>query len=117
TVDAGAIGFEGVVFDGRYLYFLPRAPKAMFLRYDTKGNKILSSNYKTGKFDGPSVEYYAGGQVKSEKIYLLDILQGPYKEYYENGLIRMTGNYENGEKKGVWITYDENGKVISKEKY
>src|SRR5262249_36151466 len=62
--------FAGIVFDGRYLYFVPNSPLPEFIRYDTKAPFTRSEgwtryvpkaelpSYEGGTFDGRYV-YFA----------------------------------------------------------
>ncbi len=45
--------------------------------------------------NGPEWEYYDNGQLKSECVYVNDVLNGPVKYYYPNGTIENEGTYLN----------------------
>lgn len=51
TVNAGAKGFSGAVFDGRYIYFVPQnngAADGVVVQYDTLGSTGTTFNLKAG---------------------------------------------------------------------
>jgi hypothetical protein len=60
TVSAGAAGFAGAVFDGRYLYFAPHSQThALAVRYDTQADFATGASWET--FETTSLNQYAGG--------------------------------------------------------
>ena len=64
SVDARAVAFEGTVFDGRYLYFVPSGASftsGFALRYDTQGEFAQGSSWST--FDIAALDSKAGGFV------------------------------------------------------
>jgi antitoxin component YwqK of YwqJK toxin-antitoxin module len=99
--------------------------------------------YKNGKMDGPVIEYYDNGQIKSQynlvptksgssvnnglniefyesgkverKInYSLGKATGTSYSYYEDGTIRTMIPYFNNQPNGVGYAYHENGKISEK---
>jgi antitoxin component YwqK of YwqJK toxin-antitoxin module len=63
-------------------------------------------------------EYYLNGNIKSEGIYLNDIIKnGWYKKYRENGALEFKGQYLNGIKEGYFYSYTIGGKLESKAHY
>lgn len=81
-VDPNAIGFDGAVFDGRYLYLVPHQ-KTLVLRYDTQAqfDKVGSWN----KFDLASVNgaatTFAGATFDGRYIYFAPQLGGVTVRY------------------------------------
>ena len=64
TVNAGAKGFVGAAFDGRYVYFVPSnngAPDGIVTRYDTQATFAAGTSWST--FDTTTVNAGAGGFV------------------------------------------------------
>jgi len=60
AVDANAAHFAGLVFDGRYLYFVPNATtNAHAARYDTQAAFANAASWST--FDTTSLDPHAGG--------------------------------------------------------
>jgi hypothetical protein len=60
TLDENAAGFSGVVFDGRYLYFVPhKTADVRAVRYDTSASFDMASSWSV--FDLTPVGEYAGG--------------------------------------------------------
>jgi hypothetical protein len=64
-INAGAKGFFGVAFDGRYLYFAPHGSNAsqigIVARYDTQGSFISSASWST--FNALAVKSKAKGFI------------------------------------------------------
>jgi hypothetical protein len=59
-VDANATSFSGLVFDGRYLYFVPyEKTNARVARYDTQADFSVASSWSL--FDPTTVNQYAAG--------------------------------------------------------
>jgi hypothetical protein len=75
TVQAGAKGFEGAAFDGRYLYFVPytQGQSAIVTRYDTQASFASGASYTT--FDTTTLAAgargFAGGVFDGRYIYLV----------------------------------------------
>jgi antitoxin component YwqK of YwqJK toxin-antitoxin module len=99
--------------------------------------------YKNGKMDGPVIEYYDNGQIKSQynliptksgkseqnglnisyfesgkveskRYFSLGKATGTSYDYYEDGTIRVTIPYLNGKANGIGYAYHENGKISEK---
>ncbi len=83
SFDAGKIngldtkGYFGVVYDGRYIYYVPcrmRDFHGIVLRYDTKGNfqeKSSWKSYDAGVTDGLESKGYAGGVFDGRYVYFV----------------------------------------------
>ena len=74
TVNAGAKGFEGSVFDGRYVYFVPYsgAQTGVVARYDTQapfGTAASWSAFDLTTVD-PNAKGYAGAAFDGRYVYL-----------------------------------------------
>jgi hypothetical protein len=73
TVDANAKGFEGAVFDGRYLYLIPYAGGGgIVARYDTQAtfaDKASWAVFNTTTVD-PNANGFAGGTFDGRYLYL-----------------------------------------------
>jgi hypothetical protein len=82
TVNTGAAGFFGAVFDGRYLYFVPRfnqnGPSGVVARYDTTASFTAASSWST--FDATSLDAnatgFAGGTFDGRYVYFAPGLGG-----------------------------------------
>jgi len=59
TVNANSKGFEGAVFDGRYLYLAPNSTTSLVTRYDTTGTFTSSGSWSA--FDQTTVNANAKG--------------------------------------------------------
>lgn len=85
TVNAGATGYFGAAFDGRYVYYIPygqdTAQDGIVARYDTWAPFASSSSWVT--FDtatlGPEVQGFLGGVFDGRYMYL-----SPYGYSYGN---------------------------------
>jgi hypothetical protein len=74
AVGAGAVGFTGGVFDGRYVYFSPQltVPPSGELRYDTQGDFTNTSSwtlYDAGTTDGLSCKGFQGAVFDGRYVY------------------------------------------------
>mgnify|MGYP000073596716 CR=1 FL=1 len=77
-----------------------------------KYEDILSSfekNYKDGKEDGKSIEWYLNGQIKSERNYKEGKKDGNWTEWYKNGQLKIEKNYKNDKFDGKFTWWHENG--------
>lgn len=90
TVNANSKGFKGVVFDGRYVYFIPdstafNAPSGQITRYDTTGSFTATSSYSV--FDTATVNAnstgFNGAVFDGRYIYLVP--------YYGPGFVGKSG--------------------------
>lgn len=85
-----------------------------WFEYDNYANKVREINYNDeGEFDGPYVDYFASGQLKSKYIYQNDSLHGAYYVYYEDGTLRDSGVFYKGERAGLARIFHSNGKMES----
>lgn len=60
-------------------------------------------------FTGLCEAYFPDGTVAIKKIYENGRLQGPYVEFYENGNIKSNWNFLNGRQHGEYKGYEVNG--------
>jgi hypothetical protein len=71
TLYATAKGFQGAVFDGRYLYFIPGSGVGQVVRYDTKGGLGFSGSWSA--FDvstvSPNARNFSGGAFDGRYVY------------------------------------------------
>ncbi len=76
TINASSTSFGGIVFDGRYLYFVPSAPTAqagqsVVLRYDTQAAFVTTASWAT--FDialsDPTAKGFMGGTFDGRYVY------------------------------------------------
>lgn len=81
------------------------------VRYFFSDDKIFRViNYKNGKKNGKSIEYYKGGGIKSMELYNKGELNGVAREFYENGNYKKEVYYKEGKKDGQYKEFYENGK-------
>jgi antitoxin component YwqK of YwqJK toxin-antitoxin module len=77
---------------------------------NSDGQTYLHSFYINGIMEGPYVEYYQSGQIKSVCKCRNNKIEGEFCEWYEDGSILEESNYKNGLKHGECITWvRENG--------
>jgi TonB family protein len=67
--------------------------------------------YVNDIMDGPAVWYYPNGKVIMEKSYSRGILEGWVREYYDNGQLKCEYNVKSGIKDGDEKKYFENGNL------
>ena len=81
--------------------------------YKAKPTGVLQArwDFKNGKREGTSREYYEDGTLKTEWSYADGKLNGISKAYYLNGILRTEENYVDGIKSGVTRIYYENGVI------
>jgi len=111
------------------------------IEYFENGNIRSKASYKSGKLNGPYIEYFensrditAKGNYKDGKrdgyweffdtpgkkrlgekeTYKDGRLHGPWVGYYDNGQLYSEGIYKDGEKDGPWVSYKKNGKLMDK---
>tara|TARA_B100000674_G_C37472671_1_gene747770 strand:- start:47 stop:631 length:585 start_codon:yes stop_codon:yes gene_type:complete len=80
--------------DGKYILFY-------------KKNKVaVKLNYKKNVLNGPQIEYYYHGDLKSEKFFKNGNFHGSQYFYHLNhNKIRKIENYKNGLKHGLFISF------------
>lgn len=71
-----------------------------------------------GMQQGPWIEYYPGGQVKSKGEYINNMRIGEWIFYYSNGKVEQKGKYDNkGKAQGIWKWFYESGNIWREESY
>lgn len=83
NIDPNAKGFDGAVFDGRYIYLVPGGypnPSGLMLRYDSKAAFTSSSGWS--QFDlatqvSPTLRGFAGGLFDGRYLYLVPYSNTP----------------------------------------
>lgn len=80
--------------------------------YDIDGKTLISvDNYRSGKKDGLSTDYYPKGQKKAEFYFKSGILNGEGKAYFENGNIQVETSWKNDVMDGEYKEYYQSGKI------
>jgi hypothetical protein len=77
----------------------------------------IQNNYKNGKLNGESCEYYENGQLMNKKNYKDGELDGEQTTHYENGQVRIKSNFKDGKDEGKKLFYDEYGSIELTEIY
>jgi hypothetical protein len=117
TFDAGAngvgvdaTGYQGAIFDGRYVYFVPLISNSGFhgevLRYDTTSNFESPNSWST--FDagangvGVDATGYAGAVFDGKYVYFVPLYNG---SFYHGEVLRYdtSSNFQSAES---WSTFD-----------
>jgi antitoxin component YwqK of YwqJK toxin-antitoxin module len=75
------------------------------------------SNYKAGKFDGRSVNYYLTGNIYVEGNFKDGNRDGEWIWHHESGLIECSVNYIDNKKEGTQIFWNESGLQTKEELY
>ena len=68
---------------------------------------------KKGQWDGPWVEYWDNGKLRSSVTYKEGKKRGSWVRYLNNGQVFFNRTYEDG----YWVGYHENGQVSYKANY
>lgn len=82
-----------------------------FTRKNREGQTLVMHSYINGKMEGPWVEYYPSGQIKSCCKCKYGWLDGDYTEWYEDGTIKEESFYVNGLKEGECTEWKRRGGV------
>jgi len=61
--------------------------------------------------NGPFVEYYFNGHLKSVGTYTDNQKSGEWKSYFPSGAVKSSGEYNEGNKEGVWSYFFVSGQV------
>jgi antitoxin component YwqK of YwqJK toxin-antitoxin module len=77
---------------------------------DTKIYRI--ENYKDGKLDGLSMEFYSNKKIKEIKSYSGGVQSGIEYGYHVNGSLWIISTIENGERDGLQYNYDLGNRLI-----
>jgi antitoxin component YwqK of YwqJK toxin-antitoxin module len=78
---------------------------------NTFGRTVLLQSYINGVMEGPYVEYYQNGQIKSVCKCRNNRIEGEFCEWYEDGSILEESNYKDGKKHGECIQWVRDGYV------
>ncbi|MBI4705448.1 MAG: hypothetical protein HY744_30505, partial [Deltaproteobacteria bacterium] len=108
TVNGGAKGYQGGVFDGRYVYFVPHhngMPNyfGLVTRYDTQGSfgdKGAWTTFDTTSVNG-GAKGFLGGVFDGRYVYLVPHYNGGY-----NGIVARYDSQAAFQQQGSWATFD-----------
>lgn len=67
--------------------------------YENSEQLKVSAEYRKGKLNGETTEYYKNGTIKSKVKYKKGLINGKYVYYDERGNISEKGKYVKGEKR------------------
>ena len=95
SVNSRSVGFQGAIFDGRYVYFVPGL-NSLITRYDTTGSFTANTSYAT--FDlqasvSSSSTIFRGGTFDGRYIYLSPSLTGQVVQYDTSGNFSASTSY------------------------
>jgi antitoxin component YwqK of YwqJK toxin-antitoxin module len=76
---------------------------------DVYGQVLIMHSYINGVMEGPWVEYYPSGQIKSICKCKNNKIHGNYTEWYEDGAMREESNYKDGKKHGECTRWKRDG--------
>jgi len=88
--------------------------------FDEKGNLIKEQHFnKLSTYDqdaihlldGPSIEFYQNGKLKSSGTYKEGNLDSSWISYHYNGQVHVKGMYRNNLKLGNWEIYNDQGRL------
>jgi hypothetical protein len=102
STDAGAFGFFGATFDGRFLYLVPER-NGIVTRYDSQGSFTAGSSWST--FDATSVNAGASGffgaVFDGRYVYLVPNYNG-----HSDGIIARYDTSAGFQTSSSWLTFD-----------
>ncbi|MDB5258472.1 MAG: hypothetical protein JWM14_3167 [Chitinophagaceae bacterium] len=82
--------------------------------YDQIGKLSEMETFSGGQMDGPNINYYPNGNVKSELFYSEGLAEGKYISYYPDKTKSYEGDYINDKAVGIHFDYYTNGKIRNK---
>lgn len=85
------------------------------VNYYPTGKIAESLHYEEGKKAGEWRQYYESGEPMAKGIYLDGSLHGPATYFFSSGKTRLKGSYVRGLMDGNWYHFDANMKVKKKE--
>jgi len=86
--------------------------------YHSESNQIERlETFEKGIQNGPVIEYYDNGNLRTKGIFKNDIWNGPFESYFEKGTLMRKGNLKDGNYQGSYEEYYENGVLKTKGNY
>jgi antitoxin component YwqK of YwqJK toxin-antitoxin module len=85
--------------------------------YHSTGRKMYEQNFKDGKQDRLSKDWYENGQKRTEHSFKDGKEDGLATQWYENGQMRNEVNYKDGKEDGLATQWYENGQMRSEVNY
>lgn len=92
--------YDGAVFDGRYIYFVPLESLGLVLRYDTQGdfmNPVSWTAYDVRQTSGYEPGWCVGAIFDGRYLYLVP---------YSNGVVVRYDTWGDFNAPGCWLAYD-----------
>lgn len=109
---SGRETYKNDLLEGKsYVYFVPDDLNDKSVRI------AKESNYKNGKLDGLTIEYFDSGVVKSKSNYSNGLRHGQFITNYPGGNPMLEEYYKYNYKNGYFRAFDEQGKEIGKKYY
>jgi antitoxin component YwqK of YwqJK toxin-antitoxin module len=63
---------------------------------DRDGFLIAEVEFRDGKKSGRSREWFSSGKLRTEEMYVFDVLHGESREWYESGALKAESTHELG---------------------
>ena len=82
------------------------------LNYFPGGNVAEIVNWSMDRRQGPWERFYEDSTLRLSAGYESDSLNGPYRLYSPNHVLILSGRYRNGRMEGDWKFYDDEGKLL-----
>jgi antitoxin component YwqK of YwqJK toxin-antitoxin module len=86
----------------------------IYYEYDENGNLISEKTIKNGIENGPVIEFYPNGIIKSRIDYKNGKIDGKVHIYSEDGRLILEQSYSNGVLDGFTTEYDLDGNIKSR---
>lgn len=81
------------------------------------GQTLVYHSYIGGIMEGPYIEYFRNGQIKSVCKCRNNMIEGEFTEFYEDGTIKEESYYVNGRKHGECIKWKRSGYIRESKLY
>lgn len=85
--------------------------------YHKSGPKQMEISTVEGKREGPYIEWYENGQVRSKGTYFRDAPNGEVSYWFDDGRPWAVYYYNRGRPSGRWLQWDQEGNVVADENH
>jgi antitoxin component YwqK of YwqJK toxin-antitoxin module len=95
--DDPVVTYDDVEYhEDMYLYYHDRRFTGWIVETDERGLVIEEISYLEGFQEGPEIEYYPDGTMKSERTYKRALPHGLARTWHENGNLKSETIYDEG---------------------
>jgi antitoxin component YwqK of YwqJK toxin-antitoxin module len=91
------VGYDDIEYhEDMYVYHGDKRFTGHVVDKDEDGHVLTDISYVAGFKDGPELEYYPNGKLKSERIYQIALVHGRARTWYEDGSLESETIYDEG---------------------